>query len=512
VAHYGLSGEEITGYTPVQAIGLAFEALRNGQAIYRDCPSTSQPIRTSTMTFGLQHVAYIPMIAEQEVIGLIELAHVDVLEPLKRQYLEAAAQIIAYSVLILVNNIQIEKLLSEAQIKNTELLAREEELRQNLEELEATQEEMRRAQNELQKLNSNLETIVGQRTQELEVTLNELKNTQDQMVLNEKMSALGQLVAGIAHELNSPLGAIKASSESVLSEFRTVAENLPQLFVNLPTELQPLFLEVLQRLTRQRDDVHLSSREMRKLRKEIAGELEKYGLPENHAQDVASRLTEIGLISDIQPFYPLFVYDRVNLAEVLFAIGQLHINLDNIHVAAKRTQRIVYALKNYTHSSLSNEKQPTDLAGDIDTVLTLYTNQLKKGIDIVKRYDLHTPVPAFSDELNQVWTNFLQNAIQAMQGEGRLEIGVYKQDEHAVVEFIDSGPGMPPEVQARVFEAFYTTKAKGEGTGLGLNICRKIIDKHGGTINVESEPGRTRFWVTLPLAAVAPTVPTPQTA
>jgi signal transduction histidine kinase len=132
-------------------------------------------------------------------------------------------------------------------------------------------------------------------------------------------------------------------------------------------------------------------------------------------------------------------------------------------------------------------------------VLTLYHNQLKHGIEVVKHYESLPNIPCYPDELNQVWTNLIQNAIQAMDGQGTLEIGVAQKDHHVVVRVTDSGSGISEEIRERIFEPFFTTKPAGEGSGLGLDIVQKIIDKHHGKIEIESQPGKTTFCVILPM-------------
>ena len=135
----------------------------------------------------------------------------------------------------------------------------------------------------------------------------------------------------------------------------------------------------------------------------------------------------------------------------------------------------------------------------LEVVLTLYYNQLKHGIEIIKHYTEVPPILCYPDELNQVWTNIVHNAIQAMHGEGTLEIDVSLTDAHIEVRVTDSGGGIPDAIKAQIFDPFFTTKAAGEGCGLGLNIVKKIIEKHQGQISVASRPGRTTFTILLPL-------------
>ena len=135
----------------------------------------------------------------------------------------------------------------------------------------------------------------------------------------------------------------------------------------------------------------------------------------------------------------------------------------------------------------------------IETVLTLYHNLIKHGVEVIRTYDDLPNISCYCDELNQVWTNIVHNALQAMNGKGKLEIQIRNAEQFAEVRIIDSGSGIPENIKDKIFEPFFTTKPQGEGSGLGLDIVKKIIDKHNGQIEVESEPGRTCFIVRLPI-------------
>jgi len=157
-------------------------------------------------------------------------------------------------------------------------------------------------------------------------------------------------------------------------------------------------------------------------------------------------------------------------------------------------------LKNYSHRQSDDVKVLTSLTDNMETVLTIYHNQLKYGVEVSKNYQSNLPeINAFPDELNQVWTNIIHNAIQAMNNKGTLDINIIRNNGTIDVSITDSGPGIPADIQAKIFEPFFTTKKAGEGSGLGLDIVRKIIEKHEGTIKVDSVPGKTTFTVSLPV-------------
>jgi signal transduction histidine kinase len=145
----------------------------------------------------------------------------------------------------------------------------------------------------------------------------------------------------------------------------------------------------------------------------------------------------------------------------------------------------------------------SDLREGLETVVTIYQNQIKHGIELVREFEALPPVRCLPDELNQVWTNLVHNALQAMDHKGKLTLGLRRDGDNALVSVTDTGCGMTPEVRERIFDAFFTTKPAGEGTGLGLDIVRKIVEKHGGRILVDSEVGQgSTFTVSLPIAGV----------
>jgi signal transduction histidine kinase len=185
---------------------------------------------------------------------------------------------------------------------------------------------------------------------------------------------------------------------------------------------------------------------------------------------------------------------------IAYKISGLRESTQTITTAIERSSKIVMALKNYAHYNHSADKVLTDITEGIETVLTLYHHQLKHGIEIERNYDTSAPVWCYADELAQVWTNLIHNAMHAMDKKGTLQVSVFPRMDDLVVQFTDSGCGIPANLRQRIFEPFFTTKPAGEGSGLGLDIVKKIIDKHQGTIDVESRPGKTTFTICLPRA------------
>ena len=353
-----------------------------------------------------------------------------------------------------------------------------------------------------------LEAKVAERTQALEDALArtraqhaQLAASQQALIESEKMAALGQLVAGVAHELNTPLGAIRASVGNLSGAVAELGGVL-DLVAETPVERRAAWIALVRKAsasTRLR-----TTREDRASRRRVAAWLAGAGLPDS--DDLAALLVEIGLgdeeTDDLAPFLDLLRAERGHaLLRGAYNVTAIARNGQNIRTAADRAAKIVFALKSYAHpGGAAGESSRASLADNLDTVLTLYQNHIKHDVELVRDYQDAGLVQGRHDELNQVWTNLLHNALQAMSYRGRLEVSVRAEGDDVLVAVTDDGPGIPEANLGRIFEPFFTTKAQGEGTGLGLSICREIVEKHGGRIGVESGPGRTRFTVRLPRA------------
>ena len=173
---------------------------------------------------------------------------------------------------------------------------------------------------------------------------------------------------------------------------------------------------------------------------------------------------------------------------------------DIISTAIEKVSKIIFSLKNFSRFDSEGKKEYCNIHDSIDTVLVLYHNQIKQGIDIVKEYNLDQPVPIVQDQINQVWTNLIHNSIHAMAGKGIITIKTEIKDSKAIISFKDNGKGIPLNIMDKIFNPFFTTKPQGEGTGLGLDIVNRIIKSHNGKIEVESEIGKgAEFRIILPM-------------
>jgi len=183
------------------------------------------------------------------------------------------------------------------------------------------------------------------------------------------------------------------------------------------------------------------------------------------------------------------------VAAVVTIFGLIH-EIDN---STRRISELVTAIKRYSYMDQA-AMQEVDLREDLDNTIKIFGHWLKKGITVTRDYDAELPrICAFGSELNQVWTNLIDNAISAMNGQGELRVGARRELRSVVVTIGDNGPGIPADIQSRIFDPFFTTKPVGEGTGLGLDTAMRIVQKHHGSVEVKSKPGDTRFLVRLPI-------------
>lgn len=377
-----------------------------------------------------------------------------------------------------------------------------------------------RLYDEVQKSSEELEIKVKERTldllvanRELEKTLNELRAAQAALVHSERMAGLGQLVAGVAHEVNSPAAAIQGAVDNLAENVQRLARRARELSdTKLPPEDRMRFFALVEQLAPRLAGVRVEPpAQVRRQARELATRLTQLGVP--NAENACRTLVEIGAAEA--------AYNIAQLAQSSSAPGDdgeasrlrslealtgyleqyayLFRNTHAIRTAIRRITRIVGALKGYSHLDQA-KVSAADLHEGIENTLVILHSELKYGITVTRDYAELPAVPVYVDELNQVWTNLIHNAVQALGGKGEIVIQTRVVDAFVQITVQDNGPGIASDVMPRIFEPFFTTKPKGEGTGLGLGIVKQIVEKHGGKIDVTSRPGCTRFTICLPIA------------
>jgi signal transduction histidine kinase len=334
----------------------------------------------------------------------------------------------------------------------------------------------------------------------LRTAANRLRNLEGYSHQRQKLVSLGTMAAGLAHELNNPAAAARRAAAQLDETISAVQSLTCQLGKVLKMDDWELLLEAEQDATRglnkaaPLDSLSRSDRE-----EAMARWFDQNGIADGWK--LAPSFVSAGLTDDWLSALTAKLAPNSRAAALNWLDSRLtlHSLLKVVEQSTSRVSDLVKAIKSYTHMDES-PMQEIDVHEGIESTLTMLGYKLK-NVQVFRAYDRSAPrIPAYGGELNQVWTNLIDNAIDAVNGSGKICVGTFVEDNQLVVEIMDNGRGIPAEIQSRMFEPFFTTKSVGSGTGLGLMISNRIVaNRHGGEIEFESKPGETRFKVRLPL-------------
>lgn len=363
-------------------------------------------------------------------------------------------------------------------------------------------EELLKSKREIDNYHQHLEAKVKEATAQLNIAYEDLKNTQGQLVLNEKMASLGILIAGIAHEINTPVSAMQ-----------NIARNLEQKITSMPEDIESLLnqnkafgdhlADCLRDLIRSSssDQAAASFQEVRM----IEAILKEEGIKEY--RKVGAALVHLNFTDKDKIKNYLSLFRLPSIFSLIESIGNISQAAKIAQTSSRKIEEIVRALKYYAYTD-KDKVEMIQLNESINTALILLRNKLRHLVTVNTEFDPHLPKIPCTSEVHQIWTNLLNNSYDAIEDmgegyQGEIIIRTQKVQDRITITIMDNGSGIPEDKIGKIFDPFFTTKDIGKGTGLGLSIVTGIIKKHEGLIRVESSPGQTSFEISFPIKGEA---------
>jgi signal transduction histidine kinase len=346
---------------------------------------------------------------------------------------------------------------------------------------------------ETEQLNRSQEEL-KEKNQSLKEAMEELVAMQSDIVHQEKMAMLGILIAGIAHEINTPLGAIKASNENLqqglLNTLTDKLKNISPEIVEKSANLYAINKNQIRNNT---------TREERQYAKVIEEQLKVNFPDQENNYLLARKLVELGFV-EFKDELSSFITHQKNIEIIDFAcdLNKLQKSTQTIALATDKASKVVKALNTFSHGNIENIITTFNLYENLDSVIILLWNKIKYGSTVVNAINKEVQILGNEEELSQVWTNIINNALQASNNKCTIWLDYSEDDNNHIISISNDGPEIPEQVRLKIFDAFYTTKKRGEGTGLGLNIVKNIIEKHKAQIECNSSAERTSFIISIP--------------
>lgn len=323
----------------------------------------------------------------------------------------------------------------------------------------------------------------------------EIAKAQEEIIKSEKMAFLGRIFAGIGHELNTPIAAVKSNLQLIEDAQMLEVQRYKELATDFTPEIFGLIHDLV-KSSYQAQQHPLSTLRQRDLKKTLLSYFEK-NAPKDSVE-LTDVFDELKIYDDIQRFEEIYQHPKGSaFLELVVYISNRTRSILTAMEALQRADKILFSLKSYSFKNLQDEKVTFDLIRNINTIITLHQNKLKE-ITVYKQFEEEILIEGYPDELTQVWSNLISNAAYANGYKGNIWIRVSQNDEEVRIDFEDSGGGIDPVVKEKIFEPFETTKPEGEGSGLGLSISKSVLEKHQGSIIVENTPNGAQFRIRIP--------------
>jgi signal transduction histidine kinase len=394
-------------------------------------------------------------------------------------------------------------------LRNSERLLND-KVQQRTAALEAANAEILSAYNAAEVLRESAESAKAQAErqhqqaeaarQQTAQALQELQTTQTQLIAAEKMASIGLLVSNVAHEINSPVGAIKSSNLTIADSMQATLLNMPKLLDSIGRENRTLFLQLVTQTSG--TEALLSTRDERALTKQLTTFLDNAGV--DGAIRKARLIVKLRAHAHATEYLPLLNSPDCDfILSVAAGVGDVLSGTSNINAAVSRVSRIVNSLKELSGGERATAMFENQVYQSIEHAIAA-NQHLLHDVDVVRNYQDMGPLRCDPEALQQVWAHLILNGLHAMQHRGTLMIGLRTVNNHAEIRIADFGCGIAADIKDRIFEPFFTTRASGEGGGMGLAIAKKIVEQHQGRIELQTEPGfGSTFTVLLPYDAVA---------